>query len=454
VLETALSETRGVTEAVAAQVASLKDTSKNVLGDVADLTLRFDEQARGLNAAATLLSDVNRNLETTVEERRRSLEELAGNLVDKTQSVETMMHAFSTLVGDTLTTAETRARDVGAALTTAAEEAMRKVLGQLDTMRQTAGTEGQRSAEALRAAQDAMIGEMTRAVGETTGRFAEATDKMREAARMMQTELETTRTELRRGVLELPKETEESTAQLRRVVTDQLKALADLSALVGRQTANLDVSRASGTRVASVEAAPRYEAPRRAQPAAEPVAAFPEPRRPAAAPQPTPPAYGTYREAAPAAPREEPAAAAPRGGWMSDLLRRASRDDEPAAPAYPRPSAGQVVDSLNSLSVDIARAIDDEAFEDLWDRYRQGERNVFTRRLYTLQGQQTFEEIRRKYQRDGEFRNAVDRYVVDFESLLGEASRSSRDPDAARNYLASDTGKVYTLLAHAAGRLD
>jgi uncharacterized protein YoxC len=270
VLEQALAETRGITEQVSTQVAALESTSKNVLHDVADLTLRFDEQARSLTSATNLLSDANRALETTVEERRRSLEELAAGLVDKTQTVETMMHAFAGLVGDTLTTAETRARDVGASLTTAAEEAMRKVLTQLDTLRQTAGTEGQRSAEALRAAQEAMIGEMTRAVSETTGRFAEATDKMREAARLMQTELESTRSELRRGVLELPKETEESTAQLRRVVTDQLKALADLSAMVGRQSANLDVSRASGTRVASVEAAPRYEAPRRPQPAPAP----------------------------------------------------------------------------------------------------------------------------------------------------------------------------------------
>ncbi|MER2605892.1 MAG: hypothetical protein ABTQ29_08695, partial [Siculibacillus sp.] len=150
--------------------------------------------------------------------------------------------------------------------------------------------------------------------------------------------------------------------------------------------------------------------------------------------------------------REEPRDTSGRGGWVSDLLRRASRDEEPA-PVYGRPT-GHIVESLNSLSVDIARAIDDEAFADLWDRYKRGERNVFTRRLYTLQGQQTFEDIRRKYQRDGEFRGAVDRYVADFEALLGEATRTSRDPDTARNYLASDTGKVYTMLAHASGRLD
>ena len=86
--------------------------------------------------------------------------------------------------------------------------------------------------------------------------------------------------------------------------------------------------------------------------------------------------------------------------------------------------------------------------------FRSGERNLFSRRLYTLQGQQTFEEMRRRYQRDVEFRSAVDRYVADFEALLAEAGRGGRDPEAARAYLASDTGKVYTMLAHASGRLD
>ena len=146
---------------------------------------------------------------------------------------------------------------------------------------------------------------------------------------------------------------------------------------------------------------------------------------------------------------------------MRDLLSGASREEE-AAPATvaeaPRPAPSQrsplqVVESLNSLSVDIARAIDHDASIELWDRYRRGERDVFTRRLYTLKGQQTFDEIRRKYQSDGEFRAAVDRYCEDFERLLKDVARNDRDNVMTQTYLTSDTGKVYTMLAHAAGRL-
>jgi hypothetical protein len=91
---------------------------------------------------------------------------------------------------------------------------------------------------------------------------------------------------------------------------------------------------------------------------------------------------------------------------------------------------------------------------ELWDRYKRGERKVFTRRLYTLQGQQTFEEVRRKYRGDAEFRETVDRYVDEFERLLGEVARNDRDSVVAKTYLTSETGKVYTMLAHATGRFD
>jgi hypothetical protein len=175
----------------------------------------------------------------------------------------------------------------------------------------------------------------------------------------------------------------------------------------------------------------------------------PTPARPAAAASDRP------------ARREEPAPrdAGNRGGWLSDLLNRASRDEEPVEPtrgAAPRQDRSRVnsLESLDSISVDIARMIDHDAAVELWDRYKRGESNVFTRRLYTLQGQQTFEEIRRRYRRDAEFKQTVDRYVEEFERLLAEVSKDDRDSMLAKTYLTSETGKVYTMLAHASGRFD
>jgi hypothetical protein len=164
------------------------------------------------------------------------------------------------------------------------------------------------------------------------------------------------------------------------------------------------------------------------------------------------------------------------GHWLSQLLTRASRDeggesagnDDHSAFASSRPTAApeqrsprpddrnirQRIESLDSLSVDIARMIDHEAAADLWERYNRGERNVFTRRLYTMQGRKAFDEVRKRCKSDHEFREIVDRYIGEFERLLGEVGRNDRGQVATRTYLTSDTGKVYTMLAHAAGRFE
>ena len=65
-----------------------------------------------------------------------------------------------------------------------------------------------------------------------------------------------------------------------------------------------------------------------------------------------------------------------------------------------------------------------------------------------------FDEIRRRYRADREFKQTVDRYIAEFERLLEEVSRDDRGQVVVRTYLTSETGKVYTMLAHAAGRFD
>jgi hypothetical protein len=145
------------------------------------------------------------------------------------------------------------------------------------------------------------------------------------------------------------------------------------------------------------------------------------------------------------------------GGWLTELLARGSREErEEPAPRQQanRQAPNRAIDSIDALSLDIARLLDHDAVVELWDRYRRGERHVFSRRLYTAQGQQAFEEIRRRYQSDGAFRETVDRYIQEFERLLTEVSRDDPDSPVAKSYLTSETGKVYTMLAHAADRFE
>jgi len=297
---------------------------------------------------------------------------------------------------------------------------------------------------------------------------------MKQMAADMHHELETTRNEMRRGILELPQETAESAAQMRRVIVDQIEALAELNRIVARHGRSLDA-----VEPARREAEPLYatgggrgaQAPRPIRPDVMPQQAAPQGQQgPQYQPAPPRDITGMPRRSGP--PNLSPVPGGKDdsnngrnngGGWLSDLLTRASREEgsqqagtsrEMPREAPPREQQRDPVDSIDSLSVDIARMIDHDAAAELWDRYKRGERGVFSRRLYTPQGAKAFDEIRGKYRSDPEFRQTVEHYIHEFERLLDDVSRGDRGPQVARNYLTSDTGKVYTMLAHAAGRFD
>ncbi|MGU3466564.1 hypothetical protein ACLBXO_17080, partial [Methylobacterium sp. C33D] len=186
---------------------------------------------------------------------------------------------------------------------------------------------------------------------------------------------------------------------------------------------------------------------------------------PAAAPRPATAKIEAPRPSAPA----RPAQAGDKRGWLSDLLTRASLDDDeepaadvPAAAPAPAPAArrpavaaaetGRI--ALDTISTDIAKMIEHRTAVDLWERYRRGEPNLFDPRIYTPQGRATFSEIQRRYRTDAEFRRSVDRYVSEFERLLGDVVKNDSDAKRTDAYLTSETGKVYTMLAHASGRFD
>ena len=151
----------------------------------------------------------------------------------------------------------------------------------------------------------------------------------------------------------------------------------------------------------------------------------------------------------PAAPgAAPPPSASDRGqaGWLSSLLAAASRD-EPAA------AAPKAAETLDALALEISGLIDNAAAVEMWDRWRRGDTAAVSRRLYTEAGQQAFDEIRRRYRADPLFRDTTTRYMQEFERLLAKVSQSDRDGSQWRAYLLSNTGKVYTILAHASGRL-
>ena len=408
---------------------------------------------------AELIDHSNQRTEDSINERRVTLDSLVATLDIRTEDLDQRLKRFSGLLDESLEAASARAREIARVVSESSAEGSRAISEQYERVREPDRRASERRRRDRRQ-RDARAIYRRRPTGDTHAlfrdaneRFAETVQGMKQMAAEMQRELEAT----------APSCAAASSSCRRRPPRAPRKCAASSSTRSRRwpsSTASSPATAAISTRSS--------RGVRAREESALAVGRRPQ-RRAAAAPGSarTTSAASRRPPAAPKPPSLSPAqSSVARTGWLTDLLSRASREeDEPrSATCRARPRASRAraeertprhsIESLDSLSVDIARMIDHDAAADLWDRYKRGERNVFTRRLYTLQGQQAFDEIRKKYRADREFKQTVDRYIGEFERLLDEVSRDDRGQVVARTYLTSETGKVYTMLAHAAGRFD
>jgi hypothetical protein len=288
---------------------------------------------------------------------------------------------------------------------------------------------------------------------QSADKFATMVQSMKQMASEMHHELDATRNELRRGVLEMPQEAADNTAQMRKVIVDQIEALAELNRIVARHGRGMDVVSAGRTSMQRDEepmmatAGARSEAQARSAPRTRDTGN--------SASNLPPPDLGVPASRRTDAPPVSPASSDQgRDGWLSDLLARTDSGNGNREVPRGRPAQQGAGDNpLASLSLDIGRLMDRNLAAEMWDRYQRGESKAFTKRLYTPAGQKAFDEVARKYRSDRNFKQTVDRYITEFERLLDEVAREDRGPAALRGHLTSETGLVYTLLAHAAGRL-
>ena len=397
----------------------LTELSQAALREVAAIANRFDEHGRLLANASNLIGAAQSNFEHTLE-RQSSLEDLAVGLVKKSEDLERVMKSFEDLVGNGA--GKGRRPDAGIDRQDPHLDHRGRGVGDQALCRSDRGDAPDGGVDQERARGYARRVEEGRNRHAGRGQGIDHGDPPRR---------------------QRADQCAEGTVGHRRQVGPHVRCFRSQHAAPGRRLRRRPrLSRRRARTAAAARGAARRGAARRRRPSPRRAArstwsARPRPIRRATAPhsRSRPAGCATCCVALPAR----------RTKLRPSRLDRSRRAGQ-RSPIH-------VVESLNSLSVDIARAIDHEASIELWDRYRRGERDVFTRRLYTLKGQQTFDEIRRKYQNDAEFRAAVDRYCDDFEKLLKDITRNDRDNIMTQTYLTSDTGKVYTMLAHAAGRL-
>jgi hypothetical protein len=438
------------TQTLEDQLSVFNAKTTKALEDLGSLSSQFEHHGQALVEAAAVVEQSNRNTTTSVAERKAALESLVTTIDLRTTDLDQRLSRFTGLLDESLAAAEERARDIARVVAETAGAGSAAISRQFEAVRSTAEEERRLTSEAMNEIYQQGTQEADAMFKQSAEKFANMVSSMKQMASEMHHELEATRNELRRGVLEMPQEAAESTAQMRKVIVDQIEALAELNRIVAHHGRGLDVV-SQGRSNSQREEEPMLIAAAGGQSRSAP----PRMRDASSASNLPPPDLGGPVSRRTEAPPVSPATSDQgRDGWLSDLLSRA--DTGPGNREVPRgrptqPAAGG--NPLDSLALDIGRLMDRNLAAEMWDRYQRGESKAFSKRLYTPAGQKAFDEVARKYRADRNFKQTVDRYITEFERLLDEVARDERGPAVLRSHLTSETGMVYTLLAHAAGRL-
>jgi len=439
------------TQALEDQLSIFNEKTAKALEDLGALSTEFNAHGRALMEAAAVVEQSNRSATTSIADRKTTLESLVTTIDLRTADLDQRLSRFTRLLDESLAAAEERARDIARVVAETAGAGSAAITRQFEAVRVASEEEHRQTIDAMHDIYRTTTEEADSMFKQSAEKFANLVSSMKQMAAEMHKELESTRNELRRGVLEMPQEAAESTAQMRKVIVDQIEALAELNRIVAQHGRGLDV-------VGQV----RPSVQRQDEPLLAAIGNRNEVRMRDAGSASTlpPPDLGTPSSRRTETPPVSPATSDQgRDGWLSDLLNRADtggagRETARVRPPQPQPQAQTGGGNpLESLSLDIGRLMDRNLAADMWDRYQRGESKVFSKRLYTPAGQKAFDEVARKYRGDRAFKQTVDRYIAEFERLLDDVAREDRNPQTLRGHLTSETGLVYTLLAHAAGRL-
>lgn len=469
------------------QTGTLRDVSRGLLDQIHGLTQRFESQGQAILTAAKALDSSNAKIDSILEGRHQSIIALLHTVNTKAQDLDGMMRNYAGIVDGALSQVEVRAKQVTTALGRDTTSQAQQALAQIEKLRGEAQAHTTRAVTDLKSGFETVIAQVGKQLQQMRGQFDNTSRNMRDTARKTATDLDALRQEMQKRMDTLPEQTARTTAAIRKALTEQFREIEALTPSVPRPLIPAPAPAPApainrGADEPYPSQVPQLQQPRggqqpqpQQQPQGQP---FPPPHadeaRPAGdyglPPMPRFDARGRQVSAPqPASDLDQTAgglaqqlSGAPSQGNrpLSDLLAHAPNQPDQGyggapAQAHDTQNYGGIVPSVASqLRIDeLSRAIDPRMAGDVWHRMRAGEVGVLGRHIYSYEGQATFEEVSTRYDRDGEFRNTVDRYIGDFERLLAEAEQSDPAGQMLHDYLTSETGRVYLLLAHASGRL-
>ena len=400
----------------------------------------------------------NLDIEKVLSSREDVLGDLAGRLGRKAEDVDSMMRNYMVLIEESLDKADSRSREIGKLIANQADAASQNLEQQIKQLEDTSDAQIASAARQLREQYERAVNTMNEMLSMTAGEFTQTAQDMRVTAQQVVRDIDSTRNELRQAILDLPDETRSNSEAMRKVVADQIEALSTLADVVRRQSSGLDPGR---------DAAKPFRPPEGSAKTENVVLAAPQEWTPEAREAPHKRAAGGETPGAAGATVKGRQVSAlletetPKGS--SDLLPQLRSEIAAAGPARGRKKTDansvsreteSLVMKLNASARDLVEAIDGKLPADLERRFDHGEQHVYTHRLYQGRGKKMLELLTDRYQSERLMRGRIDAFARLFERLLDTVADTAQGEQLVDACLASESGKLYLMLAHASGRLN
>jgi hypothetical protein len=501
-------------KAISALLEQLGSASEAAAARAAAMAQEFERQSQRLESAAEAAS-VRSDQVMQRHERHRAglaetLERMKSENDNMTRALESQRDAMSKLVavlGEEVKRIDGMATDGVRRIDSAAATISQRIVETAQTL--AAEIDRLKAQSELSSTGIGNAVAQIKAAGDTSydsaSRLGAQLSNLSESAARATMEVDAGLTKLQQFMADLPRDVSSHAEQLRGVIESQALAINDLSGRIANAYDQLQtLEQQTAAKALPAPVAP-FSAPLPApQPAPTPIVAAvapapsvqPPPQSPSpaptvkpvsplserifSAPPPVPPALGqpAPQDAAPTA-KADAAATQELKGWlgiakrlvrlsgpeeqstdtvgpqrnweMKQLLQAAEQAGQPESPSAM--AARHAVESLQSLAIDIDRFLEDDPPLDYLRRYRAGERDIFARRLVQVMSRDTIERLTRKHKNDAEFREAVDRYCMQFETLMADIQSAGGDPAKSESTLNAPVGRAYMALARISGKI-
>jgi len=201
-------------EGLASQAEFLEDVSGGLLHKINSLTDRFENQSESIRKAAHQVELSNRNVDTVLEARHTSLNNLLENMSSKTDNLDRVVENYSSKIETSLGDAEVRARSITDQIAEGTARSSAAVRQELESLRDMADTSAEETLLNLRNRFSQVGDEVNSQLASLTSKVSDTTTDMHARTSQAARDLDLTRAQLKDRLTALSTDVSDTTQHL------------------------------------------------------------------------------------------------------------------------------------------------------------------------------------------------------------------------------------------------